>query len=143
MPRFFRRFGPRDFDQKDIVAEAEAFAAFVEDARQAYGLDETRLRFAGYSNGANFLAAAIMLHPGIVREAMLLRPVPVLSDPPEADLSGTRIRMVIGSDDPAAGEGEILAGQLRDRGAEITLTRVTGDHNLSDEYVTTGTAWFA
>ena len=84
-----------------------------------------------------------MLHPGIVREAMLLRPVPVLSDPPEADLSGTRIRMVIGSDDPAAGEGEILAGQLRDRGAEITLTRVTGDHNLSDEDVTTGTAWFA
>ena len=141
--RFFRRFGPRDFDQKDIVAEAEAFAAFVEDAQQAYGLDETRLRFAGYSNGANFLAAAIMLHPGIVREAMLLRPVPVLSDPPEADLSGTRIRMVIGSDDPAAGEGEILAGQLRDRGAEITLTRVTGDHNLSDEDVTTGTAWFA
>jgi hypothetical protein len=32
---------------------------------------------------------------------------------------------------------------LRDRGAEITLTRVAGDHNLSDEDVTAGTAWFA
>ncbi|MFN3718544.1 MAG: VOC family protein [Rhizobium rhizophilum] len=140
--RFFRRFGPRDFDQKDIVAEAQAFAAFVEDARHAYDLDDARLRFAGYSNGANFLAAAIMLHPGLVREALLLRPVPVLSGPPETDLSGTHIRIIVGSDDPAAGEGEILTEQLRDRGAQVTLVSIAGDHTLSDEDVNAATAWF-
>jgi phospholipase/carboxylesterase len=140
--RFFRRFGPRDFDQKDIVAEAQAFAAFVEDARQVYGLDDACLRFAGYSNGANFLAAAIMLHPGLVREALLLRPVPVLIDLPETDLSGTHIRIIVGSDDPAAGEGEILAEQLQDLGAQVTLVSIAGDHTLSDEDVNAATAWF-
>jgi phospholipase/carboxylesterase len=141
--RFFRRFGPRDFDQRDIRAEAEAFAAFVEEATQAYGLDRSRLHFAGYSNGANFLAAAIMLYPGLVREAMLVRPVPVLSDPPEVDLSGTRIAILAGSNDPAAPEAEILAGQLRLRGAEVLLSHVAGDHALSDEDVKAAAGWFA
>lgn len=140
--RFFRRFGPRDFDQKDIAAEADAFAAFVEDAIQAYGLDAERLRFAGYSNGANLLAAAMLLHPGLVRDALLLRPVPVLADPPEADLSGTRVRILAGADDPSAVEAELLATQLRERGAELSFAHVAGDHALSDDDVRASAAWY-
>jgi phospholipase/carboxylesterase len=140
--RFFRRFGPGDFDQKDIHAEAEAFAAFVDEARTACGLDPARLRFAGYSNGANFLAAAIMLHPGLVREALLLRPVPVLADPPVVDLTGTRIRILVGADDPSAGEASDLSAQLRTRGAEVELTVVVGDHSLSDADISASVAGF-
>jgi phospholipase/carboxylesterase len=140
--RFFRRFGPQNFDQKDIRAEAEAFAAFVEEATQAYGLDTTRLRFAGYSNGANFLAAAIMLHPGLVRDALLLHPVPVLADPPDVDLQGSRIRILTGADDPAAGEASDLAAQLRARGAEVELLAVAGYHTLSNADVSVSADWF-
>jgi phospholipase/carboxylesterase len=141
--RFFRRFGPRDFDQKDIAAEAEALAAFVDEAKRAYGLEGDRLCFLGYSNGANFLAAALLLHPGLVRKALLLRPVPVLADPPDVDLSGTCIRILAGADDPAADEADILAGQLRSRGAEVLLSRVPGDHALSDEDVKVAADWLA
>ncbi len=84
-----------------------------------------------------------MLHPGLVREALLVRPVPVLSDPPKVDLSGTRIAILAGANDPAAPEAEILAGQLRLRGAEIRLSHVAGDHALSDEDVKAAAGLFA
>ncbi|MGQ5491156.1 hypothetical protein ACUH78_20165, partial [Thauera sp. ZXT1-4] len=51
--RWFRRYPDFSFDQKDIVTEAEAFAAFVDGAIRSYGLDRSRLRFVGHSNGAN------------------------------------------------------------------------------------------
>ncbi|MGH6860356.1 MAG: VOC family protein, partial [Phyllobacterium sp.] len=37
--RWFRRFTPLTFDQKDIGSEAAALAAFIEGAVEAYGLD--------------------------------------------------------------------------------------------------------
>jgi phospholipase/carboxylesterase len=140
--RFFRRLRPGEFDQKDIGSEAEAFAAFVEEAVKAYRLDATRLRFAGYSNGANLLAAVMLLHPGLVRNALLLRPVPVLSDPPETDLSGTHIRIVAGADDPSADKAERLASQLRERGADLAVHRVAGGHALSEDDVTASAGWY-
>lgn len=140
--RFFRRFGPRDFDQQDIVSEAAVFAAFVEEAVASYQLDPARLRFAGYSNGANFLAAAIMLHPGLVRDALLLRPLPVLADPPQAGLDGTRIRILTGAEDTAVVEGEALGALFEARDAHVSLTQVSGSHALSDEDVAVSAAWY-
>ena len=46
--RFFRRFGPRDFDQQDIISESEVLAAFIEEAVASYQLDPAKLHFAGY-----------------------------------------------------------------------------------------------
>lgn len=80
--RWFRRFDSLTYDQADIRAEAEAFAAFVEGAIRGYGLAADRLTFLGYSNGANLLVAVLRLHPDTVRRAILLRPVEVLEDPP-------------------------------------------------------------
>jgi len=140
--RFFRRFGPRDFDQQDIISESEVLAAFIEEAVASYQLDPAKLHFAGYSNGANLLASAMMLHPGLVRNALLLRPVPVLADPPQARLDGIRITIVTGDDDPATIDGEALGAQLEARGADVSLTRVTGNHALSDEDVAVSAAWY-
>ncbi|MDA4836182.1 hypothetical protein NY536_32640, partial [Enterobacter hormaechei] len=68
--RWFRRFGPLSFDQQDIRSEAEALAAFIEGAAEAYRLDLERTVFLGYSNGANMLVATMLLHPGLVRNAI-------------------------------------------------------------------------
>jgi phospholipase/carboxylesterase len=79
--RWFRRAGDAGFDQQDIRDEAEALRAFVEGAITGYGLDPNRLIFLGYSNGANMLGAFILLHPGIVHRAILLRAMQVLENP--------------------------------------------------------------
>ncbi|WP_204268230.1 alpha/beta hydrolase, partial [Haemophilus influenzae] len=62
--RWFRRFDASAFDQTDIVAEAAAFAETLPEALAAHGLDPDRTTVLGYSNGANFAAAVMLLHPG-------------------------------------------------------------------------------
>lgn len=129
-PRFFRRITATTFDQKDIVAEAEAFAAFMEGANAAYGLDPAKTLFVGYSNGANMIGAVMLLHPGIVRNAVLLRGMNVLENAPKADLSGANVLMVSGNADPYgrfAGELETL---LTSAGATVESKLLSAGHDI-------------
>src|SRR5690606_3568910 len=100
--RWFRRFSMTSFDQADIRSEAEAFAAFIEGAISGYRLDPDRITVVGLSNGANFAAAFMALHPGLIRRAILLRAIPVLEALPEPDPPGTSVRRLKGKDDPFA-----------------------------------------
>lgn len=131
--RFFRRFGPLQFDQADIRAESAAFSAFVEQAVEAYRLLPEKTDFLGYSNGANLLAAAIELDPGVVRRAVLLRPMPVLDAVSGGDLAGTAVLIVAGNDDPYREHAERLADRLDAAGAAVTFARVAAAHDLSEE----------
>ncbi|SFI53530.1 VOC family protein [Albimonas pacifica] len=139
--RWFRRFDGATFDQADIRGEAAAFAAFVDGAVAGYGLDAARLGFLGYSNGANFLAAAMQLHPSAVRRAVLLRGVQVLDPPPAGDLSGAHALAIEGGEDPAAGAAPTLADDLRARGARVETRRAPGGHELTDTDVAEAAAW--
>ncbi|MFD2813645.1 alpha/beta hydrolase [Paracoccus aerius] len=98
--RFFRRTSMTSFDQDDIRAEAGAFAAFWQGAVAAYGLEPARITVMGYSNGANFAAAVMGLHPGLIRRAILMRPMAVLEDLPAPDLSGLSVLTLTGARDP-------------------------------------------
>lgn len=141
--RWFRRSDAGTFDQADIRSEAAAFAAFVEGAAIGYGIDPARLSFLGYSNGANFLAAVMQLHPGVVRRAVLLRGIQVLDPPPPADLSGTHVLMLDGRDDPAAREAPRLADDLRARGAQVEARTASGGHELTGADVAETAEWLA
>ncbi|PYB77644.1 VOC family protein [Rhizobium wuzhouense] len=133
--RFFRRFGPMQFDQADIRAEAEAFAGFLEQAGHAYGLASGKTAFLGYSNGANLLAAAMELHPGLVHRAVLLRPMAVLEPEPASNLAGADVLIVAGDQDPYLGHSEQLSERLMRAGADVSYKRVAAGHALSDEDV--------
>ncbi len=139
--RWFRRFTPTRFDQADIVAEAEAFAAFVEGAVVGYGLGRAGMTFLGLSNGANFLAACMALHPGLIRRAVLLRAMPVLEVLPEADLSGARVLMVSGARDPYAGDAQRLEAWFREAGADLDARRIAAGHALTPEDTELARAW--
>ncbi|PWE54175.1 ring-cleaving dioxygenase, partial [Metarhizobium album] len=132
VPRWFRRFGPLSFDQKDIASEAEALAAFLDEAERVYDIDMARSIFLGHSNGANFLAAFLLLYPQRLRNVVLLRPVPVLTEPPAADLNGTNVLLLAGEDDPFRPQAEPLLQGLTAAGANARLLQVTGaGHDLS------------
>ena len=131
--RWFRRTGPGLFDQADIRAEAAAFAAFVDETIRGYGLDRDRMAFLGYSNGANLLAALMILHPQTIKRAILLRPAGVLQDPPAADLTGTKVLMLAGADDPYAGQAPALEQALRADGADVTAQIIAAAHALTVE----------
>ncbi|MFW6024308.1 MAG: VOC family protein [Dichotomicrobium sp.] len=139
--RWFRRIDTTTFDQADIRSEAEAFSAFVEGAVAGYGLDSDRIIFLGYSNGANFLAAVIQLHPGLVRRAILLRGIQALENPPVADLSETNVLLLSGRDDPFARDAPALADALIARGAHFDFREISAGHKLAAADVTEATTW--
>ena len=85
--RWFTRITPTRFEQQSIRSETDAFAAFIVEAAKANGLDLAAHEFLGYSNGANLISSVMLLHPGLIERAVLLRAMPVLDDVPAADLS--------------------------------------------------------
>lgn len=139
--RWFRRLGPISFDQADIRSEAEAFAAFVEGAIAAYGLDPARMIFMGLSNGANFAASVMGLQPGHISKAILLRPMMVLDEPPEADLAGAEALVIAGARDPFSGFGKPLAQWLEGSGAILDRHTIGAGHELSGEDETIARNW--
>ena len=129
-PRFFRRLTAVTFDQKDIIQEAEAFAAFMEGANAAYGLDPAKTLFVGYSNGANMIGAIMLLHPGLIRNAVLLRGMNVLETVPRTDLSGANVLMVTGQSDPYGRYAGELEAALRAGGATVESTLLAAGHDI-------------
>lgn len=130
--RWFRALGPSIFDQKDIRFESGALNAFFEEARGAYGLNEAGLVALGYSNGANLLGAAMLLHPGMVRRAILVRPAMVLDAAPEADLSGLSVLILLGARDAFRAQGGKLAEALSAGGAAVTVKVLPAGHAPDD-----------
>ncbi|MGE7371070.1 VOC family protein [Neorhizobium sp. NPDC001467] len=132
VPRFFRRFSDGTFDQKDIVSEAEAFVEMVGQLRQAYGVDVDKTTFVGQSNGANFLGAVMLLHPGVIRRAVLLRPAPVLNGSPAADTASAQadVLIVAGTSDTYAADAEKLGAILAARSVAVTMERVEAGHDV-------------
>jgi phospholipase/carboxylesterase len=141
-PRWFRRF-PGGIDQADIRAQAHAFAAFLEGAVTAYDIDLQKTLFVGQSNGANFIAAFMLLHAGIVRRAALLRPMQVLDPVPDADLSGTQALAVLGAKDAFLNGGRTLASLLRDRGAFVEGVTIDAGHDLAEADISAVAEWWA
>jgi phospholipase/carboxylesterase len=141
--RWFRRSSATSFDQKDILFEAQAFAAFVEGANAAYGLEPTRTIFLGYSNGANLLAAFMLLHPHLARKAIFLRAVLVLENVSDVDRSDAEILMISGASDPYGHLAPALEMVLRASGAKVDTRTVGNDHELGAEDIKVATNWLA
>ena len=130
-PRFFRRLTAVTFDQKDIVGEAAAFAAFMEGANAAYGLDPEKTLFVGYSNGANMIGAVMLLHPGIVRNAVLLRGMNVLESMPAAGAPDkANVLMLSGEADPYGRFAGDLERLLAARGASVEHRLLPAGHDI-------------
>ncbi len=129
-PRFFRRLTMTTFDQAEIVSEAEALAAFIAEANAAYGLDPARTVFLGYSNGANMLGATMLLHPGVIRSAVLLRAMNVLEAPQDTDLKGTNVLMVTGQSDPYGPHAAEIEKRLSRAGASVENRTLPAGHDI-------------
>ncbi len=90
MPRFFRRLAEGVFDLDDLRLRTHELADFVDAARRTYDLGAVAPIAVGLSNGANIAAAMLLLRPGTLGGALLLRPmVPLEPDPRRARRSAT------------------------------------------------------
>ena len=143
MPRFFRRLSMGVFDEEDLVNRTHELASFVEEAASEYGLDPKRLFAVGFSNGANIAASLLLLHPGLLAGAVLLRAMTPFELETLPDLSGTPVYLAAGrSDQMIPPEStEHLAELLRGAGAEVTLDWQPGGHGIGRAEVEAARAW--
>jgi phospholipase/carboxylesterase len=132
MPRFFRRLAEGVFDLDDLRRRAGDLAAFVDAARAAYGVESPPVA-VGLSNGANIAAAMLLLSPGMLGGALLLRPMVPLVPETRPALQGVPVQINAGMADPLVTpeQSEALAGLLRDAGAIVSLDWIRGGHNLT------------
>lgn len=143
MPRFFRRLAEGVLDVPDLIFQAQALAGFVSGAAAEYGFDPARVAAAGFSNGANIAGALLLLHPGILKAAILLHPMVPLIPETLPDLMGTPVFIGAGRQDPLvpATETERLAALLRAAGADVTTNWQPGGHALTREEADAAANW--
>ena len=143
MPRFFRRLDEGVFDLDDLRLRTRQLADFLNVARRTYGLGEVPPVALGFSNGANIAAALLLLHPGSLSAALLLRPmVPLVPDPLPA-LEGVHVLIASGKHDPIVQptQSQALADLLGRAGADVTLQWSNAGHGLTREDLDAGERW--
>ncbi|HET9927168.1 MAG TPA: alpha/beta hydrolase [Rubrobacter sp.] len=144
-PRFFRRLAEGVFDHEDLVFRTHELAGFVEAASEEYGFDPSKVVAVGYSNGANVAASTILLHPGLLRAAVLFRAMVPFEPEVTPDLSGMPVFIAAGRMDRMIppDNTQRLADILLEAGAEVDLRwRATG-HPLTYEDVAEAKAWLS
>jgi phospholipase/carboxylesterase len=143
MQRFFRRLAEGVFDEEDVILRANELADFIPEAAAKYEFDPAILTAVGYSNGANIAAAVLLLCPGVIKSAVLLRAMVPLKPAAAPDLSGTRVLICSGKRDPIipVENAERLAGMLRRAGADVTHRFEEAGHQLVFDEIAAAKNW--
>ena len=144
-PRFFRRLAEGVFDMEDLVFRTHELADFVEGAAEEYGFDKEKLVAVGYSNGANIAASLTLLHPGLLRAAVLFRAMVPLEPEVTPDLSGMPVFIAAGRQDRMIPPDNTarLAEILNEAGADVDLRWRDTGHGLTYEEVGEAGEWLS
>jgi phospholipase/carboxylesterase len=113
---FFHRRPDRTIDEVDIVERCPVLADFIANAaaRPPIAL--------AFSNGAIMAAALLMMRPGLLSAAILLRPLSPFAQDPVVHLSATPVLIIDGAKDSrrSPGDGARLAERLVRAGTAVS-----------------------
>ncbi len=129
--RFFRRTGEGVYDMEDLARRTAAMGDFV--AGEIARTGARRVVGLGYSNGANILASVMFARPELFSDAVLLHPLIPFVPPPQPGLTGRRVLITAGRQDPICPPPltQALAGWLERQGAKVALHWHPGGHEVA------------
>ena len=129
--RYFRRAAEGVYDMDDLAKRTETMADFIGNEKALSASDKAI--GLGYSNGANILASVALAQPDLVDDLILVHPLIPWSPAPQAGLSGRRILITAGKNDPIcpAGLTESLADYLSSQGAAVTIHWHASGHEIA------------
>lgn len=139
MVRFFK------VDRSDVKERAAELAEWIGVAAKEHGFDPARLYAFGYSNGANMAAALMLLHPGAIAGACLLRTRAAAQPEVLPALGGAQVLISAGQHDELipCPEAEALAELLTQAGARVDLAVQNAGHDLTPADFSLAKQWFA
>lgn len=137
MNRFFERYPDGTFNEESIDTAVSELSEFVAAAIAEYELDASNIVGTGFSNGANTVSALMIRRPTMFVAAALFGSTVPYAHIDIVDLSGMRIWLANGDNDPYApvDVSERWVQQLRECGADATWLRHPGGHQISGEHV--------
>jgi len=143
LPRFFRRLAEGVFDEEDLIHRSNELADFIAETVTSYSLDSGRIYAVGYSNGANIAASLLLLRPGVLTGAALLRAMVPLTPEVLPKLNGISVLMLSGRYDPVVPEENArrLAALLTDAGATVSLHFENAAHQLTENTLEAVRGW--
>ena len=144
-PRFFRRLAEGVFDHEDLLFRTHELADFVDKAAGEYGFDRQKLVAVGYSNGANIAASLLLLHPDLLRAAVLLRAMVPFEPEEKPDLSGVPVFLAAGRRDAmiSPDNTQRLAEILQGAGTDLDLRWKNVGHPLTYEELQEAAEWLS
>ena len=144
-PRFFRRLAEGVFDHEDLLFRTHELSDFVGQAANEYGFDRSKLVAVGYSNGANIAASLMLLHPDLLRAAVLFRAMVPFEPEETADLSGVAVFLAAGRRDTMIppDNTQRLAEILQEAGADLDLSWKNTGHPLTYEEIEEAREWLS
>lgn len=136
MNRFFERRADGSFVQESVLQAVDELNDFLVAARAEYGIEDGLLA-VGFSNGANTAAALQVIHPNQLSGAVMLGSTKPLEVVPEVDLTGKRMWIANGVNDPYAPESvtEAWVAELRELGATVSWLSHPGGHQISPAHM--------
>lgn len=137
MNRFFERYPDGTFNEESIDTAVSELSEFVAAAIAEYELDASNIVGTGFSNGANTVSALMIRRPTVFVAAALFGSTVPYAHIDAVDLSGMRVWLANGDNDPYApvDVSERWVQQLRECGADATWLRHPGGHQVSGEHV--------
>jgi phospholipase/carboxylesterase len=144
-PRFFKRLAEGVFDPIEVRSRAQELARFLHEASSRYTLDPGRVFALGYSNGANVASTVMFIEPGLIKAAILLRPMLVYEPEHTVDLSGSSVFISAGRMDTIVPSRSVegLVKLFHAARAPVTLKWQMAGHNLVPSEVSEAAAWLA
>jgi phospholipase/carboxylesterase/glyoxalase family protein len=141
--RFFKRLAEGVFDLDDLRARTKDLVAFVGAAAEKYGFDATKLVAVGFSNGANIATSVLLTSPDTLSAAVLFRPMVPFVPEERVPLTGKRIFIGAGEDDPIVPRDHPyrLAELLQLCGADVKTEWQPGGHSLTRADVSKAYEW--
>ena len=144
-PRFFKRIAEGVFDPREVRSRADELARFIRAAAITYRLNASRIFALGYSNGANVASTVMLIEPGVIQGAVLLRPMVVYEPPEKVDLTGSSVFISAGRMDAIVPSDSVerLADMFRSANADVTLRWQISGHNLLPSEIREAADWYA
>ncbi len=144
-PVFFRRLEEGVFDEEDLIKRTEELHEFLNEASQKLSFDRKQITAIGYSNGANIAGSLLFHYKDSLQKAILHHPMVPRKGIDLPDLTGTKVFIAAGDNDPMCPpeEAEELQRLLTNGGADVDLHWESNGHQLTMSEIKAAASWYA
>ncbi|MBE3569649.1 MAG: alpha/beta hydrolase [Bacillales bacterium] len=144
MPRFFKRLAEGVFDEKDLVFRTKELYEFLDEASKKYSFDRKNIVAIGYSNGANIAGSLLFHYQDALKGAILFHPMVPRRGIDLPDLSGTKVWIAAGANDPICSPQESTELQLllEQAHAKVDIHWENKGHQLTLGEIQAAAKWY-